>query len=228
MSYILLVLVPGLLIAMWAQSRVRSAYAEAEQFVSRAGYSGAELADRILRGAGIADVEIEPTHGILTDHYHPLAKALRLSEAHFHGRSLAAVGIAAHEAGHAIQHAQGYVPLQLRSALVPVCQVGQWIGQVAMMIGFLLWGIGAGQTLLLLAILGYAAVFAFTLVTLPVEYDASARALRVLTDRGYLTADELPVVRRVLSAAALTYVANAVQVLLVLLYLLSMYQRRNA
>src|SRR3990167_8764025 len=110
-------MVPGLLIGLWAQARVKAAYAEAEQLVSRAGYSGAELADRILRGAGIADVEIEPTQGFLTDHYHPMLKALRLSEAHFHGRSLAAVGIAAHEAGHAIQHAQGYLPLQLRSAL---------------------------------------------------------------------------------------------------------------
>jgi len=227
LSYILWVMVPGLLIGLWAQARVKAAYAEAEQFVSRAGYSGAELADRILRGAGIADVEIEPTQGFLTDHYHPMLKALRLSEAHFHGRSLAAVGIAAHEAGHAIQHAQGYLPLQLRSALVPVCQVGQWIGQAAMMLGLVLWFTGVGQTVLLIAILGYAAVFAFTLVTLPVEFDASRRALAVLGERGYLAADELPVVRRVLSAAALTYVANAVQVLLVLLYLVSQYQRRN-
>lgn len=227
LGYILWVLLPGLLLGMWAQARVRSAYAEASQFTSRSGLSGAQVAAAIVQGAGIADVTVEPTEGFLSDHYHPLAKALRLSQDNFGGRSLAAIGVAAHEAGHAVQHAQGYWPLQLRSALVPACQVGQWIGQLAMMLGLVLWFAGIGQTLLMVAILGYAAVFAFTLVTLPVEFDASRRALAVLGEQGYLTPDELPVVRRVLSAAALTYVASAVQVLLVLLYLISLLNRRQ-
>jgi Zn-dependent membrane protease YugP len=167
-------------------------------------------------------VVVEPTHGFLSDHYHPLKKKLRLSEANHSSTSIAAAGISAHEVGHALQHAQGYLPLMFRSILVPVTTVGSWIGQIAMLAGFLFtFGFQTtfGQTLLIIAILGYATVFLFTLVTLPVEFNASSRALRVLMTEGILDEDELVEARSVLRAAAMTYVASAVQILLILLYL---------
>jgi len=192
------------------------------------GWTGAEVAQAILDTAGIRDVRVEPTGGFLSDHYHPLEKALRLSEPNYAGTSLAVAGVAAHEVGHAIQHARGYWPLRVRSALVPICVAGQWIGQIAMLIGAAAaFGLHApwGRTMLGVAILGYAAVFLFTLVTLPVEFNASSRALRVLADRGILTGDEMPQAKSVLDAAALTYVAGAAQVLLTLLYLISLFTR---
>lgn len=227
LNYLLLVVVPGVLLGLWAQATVKSAVARASQIRSRRGLTGAHVARAILAAEGIDDVQVEPTEGILTDHYHPMAKALRLSGAHYGGDSLAAVGIAAHEVGHALQHAQGYLPLQLRSALVPACVAGQWVGQLAMMFGALLMyaSPALGQPILMLSIAGYGLVLLFTLVTLPVEFNASSRALAVLGARGIVDEDELPEVRRMLNAAALTYVASAVQVLLVVLYLLSLLAR---
>jgi Zn-dependent membrane protease YugP len=227
--YILLVLLPGLVLGLWAQARVRSAYGRASQIRSRRGLTGRSTAQAILDAEGIPGVAIEPTSGFLTDHYHPGEKVLRLSEENFEGSSLAAVGVAAHEVGHAIQHARGYAPLTLRSALVPVCTVGSWIGQLALLFGGLLAFTSPvlGRTVLFWGILGYSAVFLFTLVTLPVEFNASSRALRVLAERGILDEDELPEVKSVLGAAGWTYVAASVQVLLVLLYLLDLFHRRD-
>jgi len=227
--YILLVVLPGLLLGLWAQARVRSAYARASQIHSRRGLSGQSTAQAILDSEGITDVAIEPTSGFLTDHYHPVEKVLRLSEENYEGTSLAAVGVAAHEVGHAIQHAHGYAPLMPRSVLVPVCTVGSWIGQIALLFGGLL-GFASpvlGRTVLFWGILGYSAVFLFTLVTLPVEFNASSRALRVLAEQGILDEDEIPEVKSVLGAAGWTYVAASVQVLLVLLYLLELFNRRD-
>lgn len=230
LNYILIVVLPGLILGLWAQAKVQSAYAHASKIRSRRGSTGAEVAKAILGAEGITDVGVEPVQGFLSDHYHPLQKTLRLSEKNYSGDSLAAVGVAAHEVGHAVQHARGYAPLMLRSALVPVCIAGQWIGQLAMLFGaFLVFGVHSplGKTILLAGIVGYGAVFLFTLVTVPVEYNASSRALAILSSQGIVDQDELPEVKRVLDAAALTYVASAVQVLLVLLYLIQLLNRRN-
>lgn len=227
LGYIFWVVIPGLIIGLWAQGKVKSAYARASQIPSRRGWTGAQVAQAILQGAGVSGVSVEPTHGFLSDHYHPLQRALRLSENNFYGNSLAAAGVAAHEVGHALQHARGYFPLQIRSVLVPLTVAGQWIGQIAMLLGLLFAFLGIGKTFLGLAILGYGLVFLFTLVTLPVEFNASSRALAVLAGHGILDDDEVGEAKKVLDAAALTYVASAVQVLLVLLYLISHFTRRD-
>src|ERR1041384_965169 len=210
----LLLALPGILIGLWASVKVQAAYARAKEIPSRHGLTGAATAHAILDSEGIGTVAIEPTQGFLSDHYHPVQHTLRLSEENYHGDSLAAVGVAAHEVGHAIQHAHRYAPLMLRSALVPACQVGNVIAQIAILAGVLLWATAPllSHTLLFWAILGYAAVFLFTLITVPVELNASRRALRVLVERGIIDDDELPEVRRVLNAAALTYVAAAVSI----------------
>ncbi len=228
LGYVWMVLLPGMALAFWAQRRVRRAFEEASRLPSRRGYTGAEVAEAILRHEGVRGVRVGPTAGVLTDHYHPLKRLLALSEAVHSGTTLAAAGIAAHEAGHALQHARGYWPLQVRSLLVPACVAGNWIGQAAILVGAL-FALGTnspwGQTLLWLGIGGYALAFLFTLITLPVEFDASRRAMAALSDQGILSADELPVAKRVLDAAALTYVASAVQVFLVLAYLLGQARR---
>jgi Zn-dependent membrane protease YugP len=218
-----------MLLGLWASSRVRSAYARASQIPSRRGRTGADVAREILDQERIGDVAVEPTGGFLSDHYHPGQRTLRLSEDNYHGDSLAAVGISAHEVGHAIQHARGYWPLMLRSALVPLCQVGGTVAQLAMLGGLLLMMMSPmlGRTLLFWAVLGYGAVLLFTLVTVPVELNASSRALRVISEAGLVDDDELPEVRRVLGAAALTYVAQAVSVLGTLLYAIHLYGRAS-
>ena len=223
----LLLALPGILLGLWASAKVKMAYSRASQIPSRGGLTGAATAQAILDSEGIRDVAIEPTGGFLSDHYHPVQRTLRLSEENYQGDSLAAVGVAAHEVGHAIQHAHRYFPLMLRSALVPACQIGNLIAQIAIFGGILLMAASPvlGKTLLFWAIVGYAAVFLFTLVTVPVEINASARALRVLADRRIVSEDELPEVKRVLTAAALTYVAAAVAVLGSLLYALTLYGR---
>jgi Zn-dependent membrane protease YugP len=222
MIWLILVL-PALLFGLWAQFRVQSAYARASRIRSRRGLTGERVARQILAAEGVDDVAVEPTHGFLSDHYHPIAKKLRLSEQNYAGDSLAAVGVAAHEVGHAIQDARHYFPMKVRSALVPAVQVGSFLGQIAILGGLFFAYSGLGHTLLLAGILGYVAIFLFALVTLPVEFDASRRALRVLADGGLVAPDEMPEVRKVLTAAGLTYVASAVSVLATLLHLIFIY-----
>jgi hypothetical protein len=224
-KYWLMLVLPAVLIGLWAQMRMQSAFARASRIRSRRGMRGADVAHAILKAEGIDGVEVEPAHGFLSDHYHPVQKKLRLSEPVYGSDSLAAVGVAAHEVGHAIQDARGYFPLQVRSTLVPLCQLGSWVGQFAVIGGLILMytSPALGKTVLLWGILGYVAVFLFTLITVPVEYDASRRAMNVLVDRGLLSADELPEVKSVLGAAALTYVASAVSVLASLLHLILIY-----
>src|SRR5882672_4585840 len=224
---LLLFIVPGLLLGLWAQAKVRSAYARASRIRSRRGLTGAQTARAIMDYEGVSGVEIEPTPGMLSDHYNPLLHKLRLSEQVYSGDSLAAVGIAGHEVGHAIQHARHYGPMYLRSALVPLCTFGSFLRQLALGLGFFLamWGFAFGKLLLLGGIVGFTLVFLFTLVTLPVEFNASKRALAILSDRGLVAADELPEVKGVLDAAALTYVASAVSVLGTLLQLVFLYNR---
>lgn len=224
-NYWLILVLPAFLIGLWAQMRMQAAFAHASRIRSRRGLRGADVAQAILKSEGIDGVEVEPAHGFLSDHYHPTLKKLRLSEPVYGSDSLAAVGVAAHEVGHAIQDARGYLPLQMRSTLVPLCQLGSWVGQFAVIGGLILMytAPALGKTVLLWGILGYVAVFLFTLITVPVEYDASRRAMNVLVDRGLLSAEELPEVKKVLGAAALTYVASAVSVLASLLHLILIY-----
>jgi len=224
---LLLFIVPGLLLGLWAQARVRSAYARASRIRSRRGLSGLDTARTLLDEEGVRGVRIEPTPGVLSDHYNPLNHKLRLSETVYEDRSLAAVGIAAHEAGHAIQHARRYAPMYLRSAIVPLCTVGSILGQIALGIGVLLalMGFMLGRWLLLGGIIGYLVVFLFTLVTLPVEFNASRRARIALANHGLVDRDEMVEVKHVLDAAALTYVAATVSVLGTLLQLIFLYNR---
>jgi hypothetical protein len=224
---LLLFVVPGLLLGLWAQFKIRSAYERASRLRSRRGLTGAMTARMILEAEGVAGVQVEPTPGFLSDHYHPLMRRLRLSERNYSEASLAAVGVAAHEVGHAIQHARHYSPLYLRTALMPLFTVGSVLGQLAMGVGVFLafYGFAVGQWMLLGGIAGFSLVLLFSLITLPVEFNASRRALRILSEGGYLASDELPAVRGVLNAAALTYVAAAVSVLGTLLQMVFLYER---
>lgn len=224
---LLLFIVPGLLLGLWAQAKIRSAYATASRIPSRRGLTGAETAKAIMDYEGVSDVDVEATPGFLSDHYHPLLHKLRLSEEVYGSSSLAAVGIAGHEVGHAIQHARRYVPMYLRSALVPFHTIGSILGQLALGIGAFLavYGLWIGKWMLLAGIAGFSIVFLFSLVTLPVEFNASRRAMAILVNRGLVDRDEMPAVKGVLDAAALTYVASAVSILGTLLQMIFLFNR---
>ena len=207
-----LYLAPAFLLAMWAQYRIRVTYADAQR--RPAPLSGAAAARHILDSAGLSNVEIEQVPGHLSDHYDPRHKVLRLSPANYQGSSLAAVGIAAHEAGHAIQDARSYAPLVIRNAAVPAAGFGTNFSFILLFIGLIM-----GSGLLLWAGIGlFAFVVFFQLVNLPVEFNASTRAKRQLAKLGIVGEAEMVYVRRVLNAAALTYVAATLQSLLTLLY----------
>ena len=214
-----IVLAPAMLLAFLAEMRVRSAYAKAGRIPASSRLSGAEVARRILKQNGLHDVEIEPSHGLLSDHYDPRKRVLRLSPDVYQGRSLASVGIAAHEAGHAIQHGVHYGPLALRNGLVPLASTGSSLAMIVFVIGMFLSAMPLGRTLMVLAILMFGTVVVFQLVNLPVEFNASRRALAALTDSGIVAVHEQAPVRRVLNAAAMTYVAATLSAMLTLLYL---------
>ena len=217
-----LFVIPPMLLSMWASWKTKSAFNKYSKVRAMTGLTGAEAAQRLLDGAGIQDVKIVPTRGMLSDHYNPMTKTLALSEAVYGSPSIAAVGVACHEAGHAIQHARKYGPLGLRSALVPTAGIGSKIGYFAMFLGLMLamGGSAFGVKVVLFGALLFSAVILFQLVTLPVEYDASARAKKLVLDHGIVTADERVGIDRVLNAAALTYVAAAVASLGTLFYFL--------
>lgn len=217
-----LLIIPGLILTLWAQAKVTSAFNKFSREGSRSGVTGAEVARRILDSNGLSGVGIEPVRGRLTDHYDPTAGVLRLSEGVYDSRSIAALGIAAHEAGHAVQHGVKYPALALRTAVAPAAATGSklgiWLFIIGMIIGLLtksnmLWLMDAGIILFSIAVF-------FTLITLPVEFNASKRAIMVLEQGGYLTEDELPKAKRVLNAAAWTYVAAAATAVLMLIRLL--------
>lgn len=214
-----IVLLPAVALALYAQWRVRSTYARYSQVPIANGLTGAEAASEILRRRGMPGVRIERIDGSLTDHYDPRARVLRLSTDVYTGASVAAVGVAAHESGHAIQDAEHYGPLALRSAIVPVTQFGSWLAWPIFLLGFLFHS----GTFMQLGILIFSAFVAFTVITLPVEFDASRRALRVLAAEHLMTDGELRGVRAVLGAAALTYVAAAAMAILQLLRLLMLF-----
>jgi Zn-dependent membrane protease YugP len=212
----LLFLAPAMLLAIWAQFRVRSAYSEASQIPPSSGATGAQAADVVLNTAQVPGVQIEPTEGFLTDHYVPGEKILRLSPEVYAGRSLAALGIAAHEAGHAIQDSRRYPLLVVRNLLVPVASFGSSIAWIIIMLGFIL----ASLQLILVGIIAFGTTVLFQLVNLPVEFDASRRARIALVDSGLVTMEEDRTVKKVLNAAALTYVAATLTSILTLLYFL--------
>lgn len=222
-----LFIAPALLLAFWAQMRIRSSYATAQQFA--APLSGAAAARHVLDSAGLRDVNIEMIPGQLSDHYDPREKVLRLSEEVYQSRSLAAVGIAAHEAGHAIQDAHQYAPLVIRNAAVPIAGFGANFSFILLLAGMFLSAQtpGLGQLLVLAGIALFGGVVFFQLVNLPVEFNASARAKAQLVQLGIVSPDEMVYVNRVLNAAAMTYVAATLQAVLTLLYYLVRFSGNN-
>lgn len=212
----LLVMIPGLALSAWASFTVKSTFRRYEQVRARSGLSGAEAARELLAQKGIHDVKVEPVEGFLSDHYDPTHKVLRLSPNVYQGRSLAALGVAAHEAGHAIQHASRYGWLTFRSAVVKPAMLGTNLGTLLLTLGVAMNLTG----MVMLGVILFSAFVVFTLVTLPVEFNASSRAVAVLEQSGMIARDEVAGTRKVLNAAALTYVAAAISAILQLLYFL--------
>jgi Zn-dependent membrane protease YugP len=223
-TYFLVII--GAILCLIASARVRSTYSRYQRVRSTSGLTGREAAQRILYYSGIQDVRIEHVSGSLTDHYDPRSKVLRLSDSTYGSCSVAAVGVAAHECGHAIQHARGYAPLSFRSALVPVANFGSTIAWPLIILGFL-FNNETSQLLINIGILAFSLAVLFQIVTLPVEFNASGRALRILGETGMLQSEELSMTKKVLSAAALTYVASAAAAILQLLRLVLLSNRRN-
>jgi uncharacterized protein len=217
-NYLWFVMLPGLIIGLWAQLKLHSAYGKYKQVPVDSGLTGAEAARRILDNANLTDVPVEEVEGELTDHYDPTKRALFLSSENFHGNSIAAVAVAAHEAGHALQHQSAYALLNLRMAMVPVTQFASFIYSGILLLG---WILGMMKIMLPIIIVVFAIITFFQLVTLPVEYDASARAKEQLFRLGLVREGERADVSKMLHAAALTYVAALVSSLLTLLYYIS-------
>lgn len=221
-GYLVIMLI-GAGLTFLPQLWVKSAYQRYARVPARRGETGAQVATRILREQGITNVSVEETPGELSDHYDPGARAVRLSPDNYHGHSLAGVAIAAHEVGHALQHATGYYPVVLRSAMVPAVNLGSQLGPILLMVSL---GMGAvshampgwAWGLAWLGVLLFSASVAFHLVTLPVEINASMRAVKLLADGGYVTSEEMPGAKTVLTAAAFTYVAVALYSLIQLVY----------
>jgi Zn-dependent membrane protease YugP len=212
----LVVMLPGLALSLWASFKVKSTFKRYSEVRSQRGMSGADAAGELLRRKGIRNIAIEPTKGMLSDHYDPGERVLRLSESVYHGTSLASLGVAAHEAGHAIQHAAGYQPLKFRSAVVKPAAIGSNLGMILAGIGLMVHASG----MVWLGIVLFSAFVAFTLVTLPVEFNASSRAILALREAGIIAPSEVEGTSAVLRAAALTYVAAAISAIMQLLYLL--------
>lgn len=217
---------PALLLGLWAQFKVQSAFKKYSQVRSMVGMSGAEVARRMLDSNGLYNVKVEETQGFLTDHYDPSSHTLRLSPDVYRSNSIAAAGVAAHESGHALQQKDSYVPLSIRTAIVPTVQVGSWLGPIVFILGFLF----NFPQLAWIGVILFAATALFAIVTLPVEFNASNRAKAWLANSGVLYQNEMKGVYSVLDAAALTYVAAAAQSISTLLYyvfLLSGFSRRD-
>lgn len=218
----------GVVITLLASAKVKTTFNKYSRVKNCRGLTGAQAAEQVLQGAGIYDVRIERVAGNLSDHYDPRSKVLRLSDSVYNQTSVAAVGVAAHECGHAIQHARGYAALKLRSVLVPVANFGSQIAWPLILIGLLIGG-SSSWYIMMAGVVAFSLAVLFQLVTLPVEFNASGRALRILEESNLLIDDELRGARKVLSAAALTYVASAAASVLQLLrlVLLAGGRRRN-
>lgn len=217
-TYVLVII--GAVLCIFAQICISTTFKKYSKVMSRSGMTGAQAAQRILQLSGIYDVRIEHIRGELTDHYDPSAKVLRLSDSVYGSTSIAAIGVAAHECGHAVQHDKGYAPLRIRSALVPAANIGSRLGIPIIILGVLL---GMNQLFIQIGIWVFALAVLFQIVTLPVEFNASGRALNMLGGYGLMENDETRGCRKVLSAAALTYVAAAASSILQLLRLILLY-----
>ncbi len=221
-GYIIYVL-PALILAMWAQGRVSSTYSKYGNVLSMRGITGAEVARRILSLNGVIDVTVERVSGHLTDHFDPRTKVIRLSDSVYDSTSVAALGVAAHETGHALQHDQGYIPIKLRNSVLPVANIGSYAAFPLVLFGLLF----QNGIMIDIGIILFSAVVAFQLVTLPVEFNASKRALNVLDNQGILEGEELTGAKKVLNAAAMTYVAASAVAIANLLRLLALSNRRR-
>jgi Zn-dependent membrane protease YugP len=223
----LIIVGPTMLLAIWAQMKVKGAFGKWSQVGASSRMTGAQAAERMLQHAGVQGVTVEPVQGYLSDHYDPRSRKLRLSPGVYQSNSVAAMGIACHEAGHALQHANGYAPLALRNAIVPVASIGSWLAWPMIMLGLLL----QMQNLALLGVVAFSALVVFQLITLPVEFDASNRAKRQLMSLGIIQSQgESKGVAAVLDAAAMTYVAATVTAVAQLLYFalrLGLFGRRD-
>lgn len=219
-----LLLIPVLILSVYAQIQVSSSFSRYSQGYNRRGVTGAQAAYEVLRAHGVHDVDIRPCEGKLTDHYDPRSNVIYLSQPVYHASTVAAVGVAAHEAGHAVQYALGYGPVRVRAAIIPVTQLGSKFAFIALMLGILLYH----QPLFLAGIVLFGTTTLFQLVTLPVEFDASARALGTIEGTNLLDEDERKGARKVLTAAALTYVAALLMSLLQLLRYLLIFAGRDS
>jgi uncharacterized protein len=217
-----IILIPAILFALYAQNRVKSTFAKFLRVATRKGYTGREAARTILDQNQLNDVTVEMAQGYLSDHYDPRSRVLRLSRDVYQGSSVASVSVAAHEAGHALQHANGYVPLSLRNTIFPIARFGSSMAWFFIIGGFIFDSLG----MIDLGILLYSAAVLFQIVTLPVEFNASNRALVLLADNGILTNDELPASKKVLNAAALTYIAAMATAVAQLIRLILLRGRR--
>ncbi len=225
----MLLLIPAIILSLYAQYKVSATFRRYSAVPNRKGYTGADVARMLLDKAGVHDVRIERTAGNLTDHYDPRDKVLRLSDAVYSSASLAAIGVAAHETGHAVQHDNMYFPLNLRNTIFPVVNISSQLAMPLIFLGlFLSAGRGdVGMLMLQAGIVLFSAVVLFQLVTLPVEFNASRRAITMLEDTGFLTDDEITPAKKVLNAAALTYVAAALTAVLNLIRFILLSERRR-
>jgi Zn-dependent membrane protease YugP len=222
----MLLVLPALVFAMWAQWKVQNTYQKYSQIRAANGLTGRQMAQAIMARNGVSDVAIEEVGGVLSDHYDPRSKRVRLSPHNYEESSLAAIAVGAHEVGHVLQHAQGYAPLGIRAAIAPAANIGSMLAFPLFFIGFLFRS-GMGVMLMNLGLLFFAGAVVFHLITLPVEFDASKRALKELTSSGSLAPQEVAGAKAVLDAAALTYVAAAAMSALQLLRLVMLRNSRN-
>lgn len=224
------ILIPPMILALYAQSKVGSTFNKYSKVSNSRGFTGADVARQLLNASGIYDVTVERVRGNLTDHYDPRTKTLRLSDSVYGSTSIAAIGVAAHETGHAIQHDTGYAFLKLRSAMVPITNIGSNLAVPLIFLGVLIGGMAGssfGYTIIQLGIVLFSLAVAFSLITLPVEFDASKRAIEALGMYNFLSEEELKPAKKVLSAAALTYVASAAVAIANLLRLVLLFGRRD-
>ena len=231
-DWTILIIIPALIFALWAQSRVNSTFNRYAKVRNRRGITGADAARRVLDANGLHHIRIERIRGHLTDHYDPKAEVIRLSDAVYASTGIAALGVAAHEAGHAVQHAVGYAPIKLRTAIIPLTRFGSVMAMPLFILGLLFaggsyLGYGIGSIFMMTGILFFSFSTLFQLVTLPTEFNASARAMEALENGGLLAADELPAAKATLSAAAMTYVAALATSLASLLRLILIFNRRR-
>jgi hypothetical protein len=220
----LLISLPALILGLWAQAKVQGAYKKYSQVRTANGMTGADVARHILNDNDLSDVEVKQTGGTLSDNYDPRKRTLNLSSGVYQGNSLASAGVAAHESGHAIQHKESYGPLKIRSLMIPTVQIGSWLGPIIFFVGYFF----ANDTLATVGLILFASIAVFSIVTIPVELDASKRAKAILVNEGILYSNEIEGVSKVLDAAAWTYVAAAAQAISTVLYYVLLLSGRSS